>query len=214
MDELEIKEARRQQHLAIWAETEKRRVANAENFDKAILTYSSGGLALSLAFLKDFVPVSNAVLVPILYASWAFFLTAIICTMASYVKIQYAQERQLAKSRKYNIDLIDDAIDEPNWPQRVTEWESVAAGTSFFLAVVGSTLFVGLNLQNGVNVTKSTPGIGRDAMPTVIIEKIQNTTVQKGAPPPLIEPIAPPQQPAPAGTSNQTPAPSTAGSKK
>jgi hypothetical protein len=207
MGELDWKEARRQQHSVIWAETEKRRVANADNFDKAILTYSSGGLALSLAFLKDFVPISSAAFAPMLYASWALFLTAIVCTMASYVTSQYSQERQLAISRKYNIDLIDSALDQPNWPQRFTEWGSFAAGLTFFLAIVGSTLFVGLNLKNGPNVTKSTHGLGRDGMPTVIIEKIQNTNVQKGAPVPVIEPIMPPQQqPGSGGSANQTPA--------
>lgn len=37
----------------------KRQISNAENLDKSILTYSGAGLALSLGFLKDFIPISG-----------------------------------------------------------------------------------------------------------------------------------------------------------
>ncbi len=38
----------------------KRQLSNSDNFDKAVLAYSSAGLALSLGFLKDFVPIAKA----------------------------------------------------------------------------------------------------------------------------------------------------------
>src|SRR3569832_1908841 len=54
-------------------ELSKRQISNAENLDKSILTYSAAGLALSLGFLKDFIPISQAKYAWMLYGSLAGF---------------------------------------------------------------------------------------------------------------------------------------------
>ena len=47
--------------------------SGTENFDKNLLTFSSGALGVSLAFIKDIVPLNKAVWVPCLYISWITF---------------------------------------------------------------------------------------------------------------------------------------------
>ena len=38
----------------------KKQISNSENFDRSILTLSTSGLGISLAFIKDFVPLATA----------------------------------------------------------------------------------------------------------------------------------------------------------
>src|ERR1035438_897217 len=56
----------------------------SDEFDKNILTYSSAGLGISLVFLKDIVPLANAVGLYLLYASWVAFGLAILVTVSSF----------------------------------------------------------------------------------------------------------------------------------
>jgi hypothetical protein len=46
-----------------WADCQRA----SDEFDKSILTYSSGGLGVSLAFVKDIVPLAQTVALPLLY---------------------------------------------------------------------------------------------------------------------------------------------------
>ena len=187
-------EARHKQHEEIKAEVEKRLVANADNFDKAILTYSSAGLALSLGFLKDFVPIAEATSAWLLYGSWVSFLLAVITTLLSYLTSQGAQRRQLDISVKYNLELKDDALTEVNWQQRLTELGSYVAGACFGIALIGSTLFVALNLHKGPKMPTTIRGIAQDGAPAPLLQKIQGSTLEKkGAPVPVIPTIPQPQ---------------------
>jgi hypothetical protein len=199
-------EARRKQHEAITAEVEKRLVANADNFDKAVLTYSSAGLALSLGFLKDFVPIHEATCSWLLYASWGFFLMAVIVTMLSYLTSQLAQRKNLAISRKYNLELKDEALNETNWPGLMTESASYVAGACFVMALLGSTLFVSINLPKGSKMADPIRGIAHDGAPAPIIQSMHGDLAQKGAPAPIIQSV-PLTQPA---SSSPAPSPATA----
>jgi hypothetical protein len=43
-----------------------------QDLDKTVLTFSSAGLAVSLTFMKDIVPITHLHYMPVLYASWGF----------------------------------------------------------------------------------------------------------------------------------------------
>jgi len=204
---------RKKQHDELRVEVEKRLLQNADNFDKAILTYSSAGLALSLAFLKDFVPVSSATHSYLLFWSWALFVVAVLITVLSYLTSQLAQRRLLEKSQKYNIELDDAAFDLPNRPQQLTEAATYIAAASFVLALLASTLFVGLNVATGANMaTRSGVPVNNGAtVPTM--QRVPQGE-QRGAPTPTMQQVPPsppaqaPSAPAPAGG---TSAPATKG---
>jgi hypothetical protein len=85
---LDAEEERQKLFDELKAKLNKRELSNAENFDKSVLTYSSAGLAFSLAFLKDFLPIAKAVWGWLLYCSWGLFTLAIIITIISYHTLQ------------------------------------------------------------------------------------------------------------------------------
>ncbi len=64
----------------VWEDTK----SGTENFDKYLLTFSSGALGLSLAFIKDVAPIGRAVWIPSLLASWVAFLLCILVTLVSF----------------------------------------------------------------------------------------------------------------------------------
>jgi hypothetical protein len=53
----------------VWSDMQ----AGSDEFDRGLLTLSSGALALSLAFIKDVVPLGRAIHLPVLFASWVSF---------------------------------------------------------------------------------------------------------------------------------------------
>src|ERR1700685_2848960 len=55
-----------------------------ENFDRYMLTLSAGALGLSLAFVKDVVPLGKAVWVSCLFYSWVAFVLCILVTLISF----------------------------------------------------------------------------------------------------------------------------------
>ncbi|MCC4610743.1 hypothetical protein LL963_01295 [Xanthomonas campestris pv. esculenti] len=137
-----------QQNFASYqAELFKRQLSNCENFDKAILTYASGALALSLGFLKDFVRLSQAAASTLLYLSWAAFAACIVVTVASYLISQQAIKRQLEIAERYYIKREEKALVEPNLAARATEWCNIASGALFCSAVVLTTIFIAVNVK-------------------------------------------------------------------
>lgn len=66
-------------------ETEKRQISSSENFDKSVLTYASWAFGISIAFLKDFIPINVAKAPYLLYVSWIFFVSSIVLTTTSFL---------------------------------------------------------------------------------------------------------------------------------
>lgn len=192
-------EARKRQHDLIRSEIEKRTVANAENLDKSILTYSASGLALSLGFLKDFVHISIAACSWLLYSSWCLFVLAVVTTLFSYLTSQLAQRRQLEISYSYNIELNDSALTATNFAASATQIATYLAAGFFVLALSASTSFVAINLPKRKPMTDQTYERLIEAPP--VPHQVQSVPNTRGAPVPSIQPI-------PASTP-ATPAPST-----
>lgn len=182
----ETVEARKRQHDFIRSEVERRAVANAENLDKSILTYSASGLALSLGFLKDFVPLSIADGSWLLYSSWGLFLLAVVTTLISYLTSQLAQKRQLDISYRYNIELDDSALTATNHAARATEIATYLAAGVFVLALSASTLFVAINLPKTKTMTDQKHERLIEGAPAPQVQRVPNT---RGAPVPNIQPV-------------------------
>jgi hypothetical protein len=64
----------------VWKDIE----SGTESFDRNLLTFSNGALGLSLAFIKDVVPLGKAVWIAALFTSWFAFALCIAVTMASF----------------------------------------------------------------------------------------------------------------------------------
>lgn len=142
----EIKEGQRL-YDAFRAELDKRHVSNAENLDKSVLTYSSGGLAFSLGFLKDFAPHGLATHIWMLLTSWALFTWAIALVIASYPVSQKVIGIQMKRGERYFKELDESAFSErSNW-ETCAEVINVASGAAFCAALILTALFVGINIK-------------------------------------------------------------------
>lgn len=159
--------------------------ASSDEFDKSLLTYSSGALGLSLAFIKDIVKLDNATALPCLYWSWVFLTMCIILTIASYRFSIEAQKKHLINAQRFFLEYDEAALN------RKTVWSILLdicayCGAAFFLAGVLSTvLFVYLNVSQEHKMTIQKVTEGRAPMkmtPTV-------NTVERGRAPMPISPV-------------------------
>jgi hypothetical protein len=133
------------------AEQFRRQLSNAESYDKAILTYASGALGLSLTFGKELVPFSVAHHLWVLELSWIAWITAIVAVILSYLFGDPALEFQIQLAdRYYNGDNEgdEDAFNAPNKWTRYTKWTNRVAGGAFVAGAVLTASFVCSNLEN------------------------------------------------------------------
>lgn len=122
------------------------RQANYESLDKYILTLSSGGLALSITFVKDVVPLSLSVWCPVLIASWFFFVAAIVSTLLSFIVSHRAHDRQLENLEKYRAGEKNALQDENNHFRTWTERLNWVSAFSFFVGLLVTLIFVAVNV--------------------------------------------------------------------
>ena len=78
--------------------------SSTDSFDQSLLAVSSGALGVSLAFIKDVVPLKEAVWLTLLYASWVSFAACIVLTVFSFRLSIKAQERHLEYLPKYYLE--------------------------------------------------------------------------------------------------------------
>ena len=87
-----------EQEYKAWWMLNERQLSNSQMLDRAILSLSSAGLALSLAFMKTVIQANagnNEVTnVYFLYISWWAFVLAIILTLISFFTSNYGIEKQ------------------------------------------------------------------------------------------------------------------------
>jgi hypothetical protein len=139
------------------AEINKREVSSSENFDKAVLTFSSAGLALSVGFLKDFVPIQSAAAPWTLYWSWALFTAATCATIISFLVSSQALEAQKGRAYAYYMQADDDALLRGNLWDRGTRVLNYTSAASFLLAMILSVVFISINLEKGSAMKDNNP---------------------------------------------------------
>lgn len=143
------------------AETHKREMAGADNFDKSVLTLSSAGLGLSLSFLKDFV--GQGIVWPwVLYGSWVLFVAATLSTMLSFLCSGKALAHGKKQAHRGFMEGDYDAFDERNSWNQWTIGLNYASAASFVLALILTIVFVITNLKersmtSNTNTSASSP---------------------------------------------------------
>jgi hypothetical protein len=176
-------------------EANKRQISSSENFDKSILTYSSSGLAISLTFLKDFIPFSKATATSLLLSSWALFVLAIALTTVSFALSYKANELSKDYYRKY-LDGDENYFNKKsNWEKMLVIFNFIS-GLSFILAITFTSLFVALNLKGAEAMTE---------------KKVVHERTQDGLPSASMtaRPQAVPPTPTPTATTNTPVAPTS-----
>lgn len=148
--------------------------SGTENFDKNLLALSSGALGISLAFVKDIVPLQEAHLLFCLIASWIMFALCILVTMASFQVSIKALECSLPFSEKYYFNDERDALDKHRdtfWC-RAVDWCTWTAGILFVIGLVCTIVFVCVNVGEKKHMSKDegtqkiiTSDLGKAAKP-------------------------------------------------
>jgi hypothetical protein len=112
------------------------KASGTENFDKYLISFSTGALALSLSFIKDIVPLKDAVWIPLLIASWVAFVLAALVTLISFRLSHSALERMFYVINDYYLNGRSDAFDKHMDDPRTKAMELCAWG-GLILFVVG-----------------------------------------------------------------------------
>jgi fructose-1,6-bisphosphatase len=127
-------------------EINKRMLSNNEAFDKAILSLSSAGLALSLTFFKFVVPADEAVAISTLENGWYLFLGAIISTLISFIVSQQAQKKEIEHAEKYYLEDKEEYGNKNNPAANLTEALNILSGILFITALICIVSFVTKNI--------------------------------------------------------------------
>ena len=125
----------------------KRQLSNSEAYDRAILSLSSAGLAISLTFIKFIVPIEEATHLCVLKASWVLFLLSIISTVASFLIGNKGISRQLEYAEQYYIDGKAKAFNKFNIYACINTIFNYISGILFLVALTSVVSFVILNLN-------------------------------------------------------------------
>jgi hypothetical protein len=134
------------------------KASGTENFDKYLITFSTGALALSLSFIKDIVPLKDAIWIPLLISSWIAFVLAVLVTLISFRLSHSALERMFYVINDYYLhdksDAFDKHMDDPR--TKAMDW---CAWGGLFLFVLGLTCTM---IFASVNVLKPNGSTGKD----------------------------------------------------
>lgn len=123
-----------------------RQLSNAVQHDKAILSLSTGALGLSIGFIKDIVPLKEALAIRLLILSWSLFGAAIIGTVVSYPIGQKAINVQLKYAEKYYIEKKNEYFKRRNPWSVAIMYIGMVSSVAFVIAVILTVIFVSLNL--------------------------------------------------------------------
>jgi hypothetical protein len=125
--------------------------SSTENFDKYMLTFSSGALALSLGFIKDVVPLKCAVWIASLEASWILFAACILTTLISFQFSIKALEDTIPALNEYYLKGNQEALNAhmKSWWYKAICWCTVGQITFFTLGVIFTMTFVIVNVREG-----------------------------------------------------------------
>jgi hypothetical protein len=123
--------------------------SGTENFDKYLLTFSSGAFALSLGFIKDIVKPERAVSLGWLLTSWIFFLLCILITLISFRVSIRALELMVPCLDDFYLKGNTDAFDrhlKSFWTKAV-DWTAYAAIVFFVAGLMCTMVFVDKNFR-------------------------------------------------------------------
>jgi hypothetical protein len=159
---------------------------SADQHDKAILAIASGGLALSVTFLKDIAPHPLPETWKYLGISWVCFVFGILAILLSFLTSQSACRKQ----RDFLDDIYQKGSDsETDKKNRWSLWTNCLNWGSYalvFFAIVFFTLFSWLNLgKGGHEIMTDTPQNQQ------VQSKTEHGNVQEGYVPPK-PPASPP----------------------
>lgn len=117
----------------------------ADSFDKAILTLSSGAFGISIAFLDKITKNLHRTTLWLLISSWALFAVSILSTLLSFHTSQRDFSRQLRRIEQAYLSKYE-LKQQKRDRTGMTQCLNVLSLVAFFVAIAFLSLFVILNL--------------------------------------------------------------------
>jgi hypothetical protein len=120
-----------------WEDIQK----STDSFDQSLITMSSGVLGLSLAFVKDIVPLNKAVWLHVLYTSWVSFVLCVVITVISFRVSVAAQNKNLEFLAKYYLEHRDEFFNKQSAYSKALTWLTWTAGVLLVVGLASTVLF-------------------------------------------------------------------------
>jgi hypothetical protein len=121
--------------------TEGRKSAE-EHFETLLVSLNAGGLTLTVGFVKDLVPLKEAIYLPLLPATWFFFVVSLVLNLFSHRSTVKAADIFTSTS---SVQIpYPDKFDRQN---KVTHKYNLACAGLFILAVLTFLTYVTLNFS-------------------------------------------------------------------
>lgn len=151
---------RREQLEQALAQLNQSLLSNSQILDKALLSLSSAGLGVSLAFIKNVVSLDKATNLCFLHWSWAAFVGTIIFTLVSFVMSQCGLEKQSDQTLNELANLDDESSeyadnnesednkeekDPSDLPFQISKWLTRLSLACYIIAIIFTVLFVKSN---------------------------------------------------------------------
>ncbi len=185
------RELRRELHASAREELLKRQFSNSESYDKAILTLSSGFLALSLTFIKGVLPPGEIRSIGVLYASWIVLSLAIICTVLSFRISDAAINRQLVQIDRYYEGGDEDAATRGTLARWVDRFNN-GSGALFIFGIVLTVAFVISNFSQRFDMSNTSgrgPRLIQEGQTVPDVQKIENADLKRGQSIPQVQKV-------------------------
>jgi hypothetical protein len=160
--------------------------SSTDSFDQSLLTLSSGALGLSIAFIKDIVPLDRAIWLCLLYFSWASFGCCILITVISFQLAIATQREHLGFCWKFYVERDDSYRDKRGICSKWLRGCTIGAGSLFVVALACTIVFAVGNVARYSKMPK-------------------DTILQEGRAPISMTPVPPQPAPAPAAPNSKPP---------
>ena len=135
------KQIRREMYDRYEAELRSRELSNSQQYDKAILTLSSAGFALSVTALEYTKKAENIDSNFLIICSWWLFFSAITFSLLSFVVGNAAINRQIKFARDYYIECFKDAVSKTSLLVKISSLLNFLAGIAFLSAIAFTITF-------------------------------------------------------------------------
>jgi hypothetical protein len=129
------------------ADQSQRDMANAEAYDKAILTLSSVFLGLSLTFIQEVIPLDRASYLPMLHGAWAVLVVTIVWVITAFIYGQWGARKLKEFAVRYFLE------GDKSEPEKFSTshalailWLNTLAGVLFIAGIILLTAFVSINM--------------------------------------------------------------------
>lgn len=130
------------------------RQSSSDEYDKAILTVASGGLALSIAFIEKIVPLQMAVGIGWLQASWGAFALSILAVVFSFRLSIVALDQHLKHLEKYYLEQQPEYLSKATPVDRWLRFCNWTSGVSLVVAIAATALFAWMNMKERISEMK------------------------------------------------------------